>query len=58
MITWLDGRKTYIAAIATAVYTVLIAFEIVPSSETVWALIAAFAIVGFRGALAKISVKP
>ena len=53
IINWLDGKKTFISIIIGAVYSVLIATNVVPSNEYVWTAIATITGVSFRLALNK-----
>ena len=57
MLNFIDGKKTYIAALASAVYSVLIAFNVVPSEIFIWGLIGAFGLYGLKGAFKKLEVR-
>jgi hypothetical protein len=52
MATFLRGRKTYITALAGAVYGVLIATKVVHSEAGVWAIIGSANVAAWRSALA------
>ena len=53
LVTWLDGKKTYIGIAAGVVYSVLIALNVVQSDELVWTAIAGWTGVAFRLAQSK-----
>ena len=57
MTAFLSGRKTYITALAGAVYGVLIATKVVHSEASAWAIIGSLNVVGWRAALAKVVAK-
>lgn len=48
LLTYLDGKKTYIGIAVGAVYSVLIATGVVESNELVWTAIAGWTGVSFR----------
>jgi len=50
---FLDGKKTFIGIGVGVVYSLLVTFNVVPNSEAVWGLIAAFTGVSYRLALKK-----
>ena len=52
--TFLDGKKTYVAGFAGAVYGILCTFSITPNRVTVWATIGSVAVIGVRGVLGKL----
>lgn len=52
-VKFLNGKKTYIGIAAGAVYSVLIALNVVPSNELVWTLIVGWTGVSFRLAQTK-----
>ena len=54
MDTFLRGRKTYITALAGAVYGVLIVTKVVHSDAGVWAIIGSANVAAWRSALASI----
>jgi hypothetical protein len=54
IITFLDGKKTYVAGLAGAVYGILIATNVTPSKASIWATITSVAIIGVRSAGSKL----
>ena len=54
MAAFLSGRKTYITALAGAVYGVLIATKVVHSEAGVWAIIGSANVAAWRSALASL----
>jgi hypothetical protein len=56
MVKWLQGKKTYITALAGAVYGVLIAAKVVPSEAGVWGAIASLNIAAWKAAFDKVGV--
>ena len=52
MLAFLDGKKTYLTALAAAVYGILIGTKVVPNELSVWAVIGSAHLAGWRSALA------
>jgi hypothetical protein len=55
IITWTDGYKTYIAALAGGIYGVLITAGVTPNRTSVWLTIASVALYGIRSAATKLT---
>ena len=53
IVKFLSGKKTYIGIGVGAVYSVLIALNVIPSNELVWTLIVGWTGVSFRLAQTK-----
>ena len=53
MVAFLSGKKTYLTALAGAVYGVLIATKVVPSEVSVWATIGSLNMASWKLALDK-----
>ena len=56
MVAWLQGKKTYITALAGAVYGVLIATRVVPSEAGVWGAIGSLNVAAWKAAFDKVMV--
>lgn len=53
LVTFLNGKKTYVGLILGTIYSLLIALGVVESNEFVWTLIVTWTGVSFRLALNK-----
>jgi hypothetical protein len=58
MMAFLSGKKTYLTALAGAIYGVLVATKVVPSELSVWSVIVSGNVAAWRSAFAKAVSEP